>query len=525
VLLIACANVANVLLERALGRRAEIAVRIALGASPGRLVRQLLTESVLLAMFGAAAGLVVAGVTMGALVSLMPLGVPHLTHIVLSARAMIVTLGVSVLAGVCAGLVPALQLAGPGVASALKDARSATAPHRQWMRRSLIVGELALSVALLIGAALMIRTFLTLMPRQPGFDPAHKITALVQLSGARYEKAFEQLAFVDALTSRLRALPGVAGVSVVNDVPVSGFKSTIGVILQSRPETADGHTWVFNPIVTTNYFEEMRITLLRGRMFTDADDARAPQVAIVNEAMVRRFWPARDPIGTELTLVSYKGESIVRRIIGISRDVRTFGSDTRTRAEAYVPLSQSPTGYLNFIVRTGEGDRIPADLTSGIRAAVAHVDSTQVVDRVESLDRILSRAVASSRFVTLLMTAFALMAVGLAVVGLAAVMAWSVAQRTREIGVRVALGATSANVVQLILKQALGLSLAGIAIGLSVAALSTRLLSDWLYGVKPLDAMTFGACAVLMFLVAMLASYVPASRATKVDPLRALRDS
>jgi putative ABC transport system permease protein len=520
VLLIACANVANLLLERALARRREMAVRLALGAAPGRIVRQMLTESVLLSVAGALAGLIAARSTLSLIVSLVPLYVPRLAEVQLNGRVLAVTLLVACAAGVLVGLMPALQAAAPDVVVALKDSATTTIRSRHWTRRVLVVGELALSVSLLVGAALMIGTFLRLRPSHPGFDFSNKLAASIRLSGPQYQSTPRQAAFFDDLVQRLRVLPGVLAVSGTSYVPLSGSVSDVGFSIVGRPETQEGPRRVWNPIVTPDYLRDMRIPITRGRAFEATDTAAAPAVAIVSEAMARQFWPNGGELGARIA-VGEPDRSVVRRLIGVAADVRAFGGDTRTRAELYVPFAQTPIPFLKVIVHTA-GTPSP-EVIRGIPAQVAAIDPGQVVDRIETMEDLVSRSVATSRFGAWMLGIFAAMAVALAAVGLGAAIAWAVAQRTREIGVRVALGATAGDVVGLILRQAVPVTVIGVAAGLATAAASTRLLASWLFGVTPLDAPTYIGCGTVMVAVALAASYIPARRAAGVDPLIALR--
>jgi putative ABC transport system permease protein len=521
VLLIACANVANLLLGRAVLRRREIATRLALGASPGRLVRQMLTESVLLATLGAFAGLVAARLVLGTLVALLPLGLPHVSHIALNARVFLVAVAAGVLAGLLAGLVPAVQASSRGLAVWMHDARAVTLPSRSWARRTLVVTEVALSVGLLVGAALTMRSFLTLRPTHPGFDASNKIVAAMRLSAVRYPSAASRLAFLEALTSRLAGLPGVRGVSVVSIAPFSGMTDSQRITVTGRPDLDDGHVVVDTSEVTANYFDEMRMSITRGRGFLPTDDARALPVAIVSETLARRVWPGGDPIGAVITPRAETASAARRLVVGVASDIRTSGGSTRPSAELYVPMAQDPSPEADVIVRTGDAG--PGNLASEIRHEAAVVDATQVVTSVTPFEEILAGSQGGRRFVTWLMGTFAAMALGLAVLGLTAVIGASVAQRTREIGIRMTLGARPGAVVRLVLRQAILLTGCGVVMGLFLAVATTRFLANSLYGVTPLDRPTFAASAALMLVVAMAASYVPARRATKVDPLVALR--
>jgi putative ABC transport system permease protein len=514
VLLIACANVANLQLERIFGRRQELAVRLALGATGGRIVRQTLTENLLLYVMGVIGGFLLASWTLHLIVALMPGNIPHLAEIEINRRILAATFAVACVAGMAVGLVPALQARSPGLVEDLKTSSRTATRGGQWTRQALVAGQIALSLTLLVGAALMVRTFLTLSPSSAGFTFANKLTAFIRAQeGTREDLAPPML--VANVLERLRAIPGVQGVSGSTYLPMSGNVGLAAV----RTEGAD--VQVLSGIVTPNYFSEMEIPIVRGRAFEDRDGPGATPVVIVNEAMVRRFWPAGEPLGSTITVTTIDRRSETRQVIGILRDTRSNGGDTRARPELYTPYAQTPYPSLNIIIRTAN----PSDprLQDGVRAAVAAVDRNQVVDRFATLENTLDARVAYWRFGAWLLGSFAAMALLLAAVGLAASIAWWVAQRTREIGVRMALGANAGQVIRLFLRQGLVIGVSGIALGLAGAAASTRRLESWLYGVKPLDAPTFGWSAAGMLAIAALASYLPARRAARIDPLTTLR--
>jgi putative ABC transport system permease protein len=516
VLLIACANVANFQLERTVGRRREMAVRLALGASRGRVMRQVVTENLLLALVGGAAGLAAARLSLPALVALVPTYVPHLNEIDLNGRVLAVILALTSFAGVLIGIIPGLQATAPGLAGDLKDSARTSTRGSQWTRRVLVAIEVAASVVLLIGAGLMIQTFLTLRPSRPGFETSNRLTATLRLPSPRLGAVANpaNVAFVEDALERLRLLPGVHGVSLSTYLPMSGMVNTL-------PASALGTTaQVYNASITPNYFDEMAIAVLRGRRFQAADDARAMPVAIVNEAAASRFWPAGQAVGQTIAVKSGRN-SVVRTVVGIIANTRMAGSDTRSRAELYVPYLQEPTARLNFVLRTaGEPD---SRLGGQIRAVVSAISAAQVVDRIETVQTIVDRTVSRPRFGASLFGLFAAMAALLAGAGLAATIAWWVSQRTREIGVRMALGANPATIARLILRQALAVTGAGVVLGLFGAMAATRMLAGWLYGVTPFDALTYAGGALAMMVIAAVASYLPARRAVRIDPLVTLR--
>jgi putative ABC transport system permease protein len=512
VLLIACANVANLQLERALGRRREFAVRIAIGASRGRVVRQALTENVLLCLAGGVLGVLAANWTLDLLIALLPASMPHVIGIELNVRVLAATLAIACAAGVAVGLLPAVQASSPRVVDDLRAFTGTTTASRAWIRASLVAGQIALSLILLVGAVLMIRTFLTLRPSSPGFTTADKLTAVVRLQGSRPPAS---PAFFSALLERVRAIPGVHGVAGSTYLPMSGSVSTVTI------PAGDTSVEVYSGRVTPNYFAEMQIPLTLGRAFDDRDNSGAPPVAIVNEAMVRRLPPGQGMPGAQVTVTMFDGTSETRQIVGVVRDTRSAAYDTRVRPEIYMPFAQRPAPALNLIVRT----RNPSDqrIWSGIRREVAALDSSQVADRFTPMTELLDARVKTWRFGAWMMGLFAAIAIALAVVGLTVSIASWVARRTREIGVRMALGAHPAQVTRLFLKQGFIVALIGIVLGLAGAAASTRLLQSWLYGVTPLDPPAFAWSAAAMLVVTALSAYIPARRAARVDPLTTLR--
>jgi putative ABC transport system permease protein len=421
VLLIACANVANLQIERVFGRRRELAVRLAIGATRGRLVRECLTENLLLCVLGGVAGLIAARATLHLLVGLMPVNVPRVNAIDMSGRILMVTLGIACLAGIAVGLVPALQASSASMVDDLRQSSPTSTAASSWTRRVLVTVQIALSLTLLVGAILMIRTFLTLRPVQPGFTAADKLTAAVRLQGVF---APEPIPYFTRLFDRLRAIPGVQGVAGSTYLPMSGLTSSADVVAGGTAIDI----WTIGA-VTPNYFAEMEIPLAGGRSFEDHDDASAPPVAIVNEAFVRRAWPGGNPLGETID-VQRAGVRTRRLIVGVIRDTRVLGSSLRSSPELYVPFAQSPGPFLNVIIRTPN----PADprLPAAVSGAAAALDPSQVIDRLASYQAFLDSRVASPRFGAWVLGMFAAMAVLLAAVGLAASIAWWVTRRTRE---------------------------------------------------------------------------------------------
>jgi len=512
VLLIACANVANLQMERVFGRRRETAVRMAIGATRRRIIRQTLTETMLLYLAGCAGGLAAASWTLQLIVALLPGSMPHAIDIQMNGRVLAATFIVACVTGLIVALFPALQGSSPRLVEDLRASAGTTKPAGTWTRTTLVVAQIALSLVLLVGAALLVRTFLTLRPDNPGFTTKDKLTASVRLQGPR---ATTPAAFFDPLFERLRAIPGVQGVTGSTYLPVSGNVGIATIRGGEKPIE------VFSGIVLANYFAEMQIPLVGGRPF-DARDATGTQpVAIVNEEFVRRLGPERAGVGRSLVVTGIDRKTETRQVVGIVRNTRSSGGDTRSRPELYLPFTQTPFANMNLLVRTAT----PGDprLRTAIREAIAAVDDTQIVDRMTPLADLLDARVATWRFGAWLLGAFAAMALLLAAVGLAASIAWGVAQRTREIGVRMALGAEPGQVTRLFMRQGLARTATGIVLGLAGAAASTRLLESWLYGVKPLDGPTFAWSAAGMLAIAALASYLPARRAARIDPLVTLR--
>jgi putative ABC transport system permease protein len=511
VLLIACANVANLQMERIFGRRSELAVRMALGATRWRTVRQTLMEATLLSLAGGATGILAAGWTLQLIVGLMPAYIPHLNEIQINGRILGVTLLLSCLTAVVIGVLPAMQ----GGASLMEDLRVTTRTATRgasWTRRLLVVSQIGLSLTLLVGASLMIASFRTLRPSDPGFNGTDKLIATVRLQG---RSATTPGPVFGNLLDRVAAIPGVRTVAGSTYLPMSGTVAAVPVSTENSTQE------LFTGIVTTNYFTEMEIPVVRGRAFDDRDHSGGARVAVVNEAFARRMFPGSDALGRLVTIDFYDKQQGPRQIVGIIRDTRSFGADLKARAEIYIPITQATTTLLHLIVKAVR----PGDprLASQLRAAMVDIDPTQVVDRVMPMQEMLDDTVSRWRFGAWLLGSFAAIAVLLAAVGLAASITWWVTQRTREIGVRMALGANANGVAALVMRQGLAVAVAGIALGLAGAAASTRLIASWLYGITPLDPRTFAASAVGMLAIAAAASYLPARRASRVDPIVALR--
>ncbi|HUF47215.1 MAG TPA: ADOP family duplicated permease, partial [Vicinamibacterales bacterium] len=515
VLLIACLNVGGLQLERGLARRRELAMRVALGASRGRLVRQAVTENVLLGLVGAVAGLVATTLAMGSIVSILPGYLPHVEDVAVNGRVLAFTMAVATVAGLVAGVVPVGLIR--RVAPARELAGSARVGGRATSRGrlALVAVEVALSVVVLVGASLMIQTFLTLRPTHPGFDPAGRLRALITLPGADDARSRQ---FFDALFARLGERAG-ARVEGSTYVPLSG-SVTIGEITAGEAPVR-----AYVSAITDGYLELMRIAVLQGRGFTAADTDASARVVMVNDVLARRLRPDGQVVGEEVDVLWHRRNAepipVRHRIVGIAAGTRFAPSDPRPRSEAYLAVAQHPTSSLHVILAL-DGRR-DEERARDLRAAVRSLDPTLVIGDVERMENRVHASVNRWRFGAWLLGVFAALAIVLAAIGLMTTVGWWVRQRTREIGVRVALGATAMNVTRLVLRQGLFSTGVGIIAGSVAAAGLTGFLEGWIFGVEPLDPATFATCAAGMLLVAVAAILAPVWRATRIDPLEALR--
>jgi predicted permease len=445
--------------------------------------------------------------------SLLPASLPNFDAVGINSRVMAITAGLVLLGGMASGFVAALQASATAVRSGVNGGDRGHTRSSAVTRRLLVVSELALGVLLLVGALLMIRTFVTLRPREPGFDPADKYVALVRLpSGTTHT---ERESFVRTVREELLLEPGIREVAATTSVPMRRSVAVLPALI------GEAKTDLYTGAVSPNYFEMMNVPLRRGRGLTPLDSADAPPAAVVNEAFVRRWFPDSQPLGAAITLILGDNETASFTIVGVVGDIRSFGSDTRIRPFLYMPLAQSMLGGPFFVIQA-EPRAAPA-LPSTVRAVVERLRPGQLVDEVEALQSEMSAEVATPRLGAWVFGLFAGFAVLLGAVGLAATLAWSVAQRRREIGIRMALGARPGNVRSLIVRQMLGMAIAGVAVGLLAAAMATQMLAGWLYGVTARDPITFAGCGTLMLVISALAAYLPARRATQISPLIALR--
>jgi putative ABC transport system permease protein len=519
VLLIACANVASLLLSRALGRKREIAIRTAMGASRTELIRQLLTESLMLALLGGALGIVLSSWGTPVLASMAQDSLPRAAEIQTSAYVLLFTFAVSMVAGTLFGLAPALQISRPDLNSDLRsEGRGSTSGRRRHaLRNLLVVSQVALALVLLIGAGLLIRNFVQLRSAAPGFDPQHLLSMKISLPPARYAGADKMTAFYDELTTSVRTVPGVLAAAESSALPANPIRFS-PALPEGQPQVPLMERPMFNiQTISPQYVETMRIPLVRGREFTAGDDGRAPRVVMVNETAVRRFWPGENPIGKHILV----GRAVTpSEVVGVLGDMRNVGVAADVQPEIYLPFAQLPWPSMHLVVRTA-GD--PRAFVAAVRRRVLALDPDQPVTAIHTMDEVLETAAAQPRFTTSLLGALSGTALLLAIVGIYGVISYSVSERTQEMGIRIALGAERADILRLVLRQGLMLALGGIAIGLAASLALTRLLGSMLYRVSATDPMTFVGGSVLFMLVAMVASYIPARRATRVDPMVALR--
>jgi putative ABC transport system permease protein len=523
VLLLACANVASLQLARASARRREMAVRLALGGDRARLVRQLLTESLLLAVLGGLLGLAVAHATLSAILAADPQGLPRLSQVSLDGRTLAFSLAVSLVTGVLFGLVPALEASRTPVAGALQDGGRATTagPGTTRARRLLIVAEVAMALVLLTGASLLARSFLKVMAVDPGFDPRELAALRVTLDHATYKNGAQSRQFYRELMGRLAALPGVQGVGAVTALPLSPVGTDF-----ARPYWREGEAdpggrapHVDIRMVTPGYFDAMRMTVRRGRPFTDADGAGTPRVIAVNETLARQAWPDREAVGHRLIL-DYLGGAYPYEVVAVVNDTRFRGLKTAPRPELFIPHAQNPYLDLSVVLRTAEE---PASLLRAVRREIRALDPRQPIHGFVTMDDLVRRSVSADRLATLLLGLLAGLALALAATGIYGVLSFLVAHRTQEIGVRMALGATRAQVVRLVMAESLRLTIVGAGAGLLAVAGFLRPMGRLLYGVGPIDPVALGGGLSLLAAVALLAGLQPARRASRLDPLAALR--
>ena len=518
VLLIACANVANLLLARGSARRREMAVRTALGASRVQLLRQLLSETVTLAAVGGTVGAVVAWWGVDALIRLSPLQIPRLHAVKVDAAALLFTSFAAAGTGILSGLVPALQLSSLNAGEHLKDGdRGGSGATGGRTRTTLVVAELALSLVLLASAGLLVRSLVALQHVDPGFVTERAVSVQLLLPGARYPNVDAMRAFYRRLRSEASAVPGISAAAVTTTLPLSGSTIDVGFTIEGRPVDPTERTGAPLFAISPEYFRTMGIPVVKGRAFTDRDNESAPNVIIVSDAFAAKYWPGEDALGKRLTIGYNK--SGAREVVGVVGDVKQETLADSLRPQVYTPFEQTPWPFISAVVRTPA----PADsAATAVRGMLARVDPLLGGD-IRTLDEFVSRSMATPRFTTFLIGAFAAIALLLAGFGLFSVMAYTVAQRRREIGIRMALGAQAAEVSGMVVGQALRMGAVGLIVGIAGAFAATRVLQALLYSVTPTDPATFAGVSVVLLAVMLLAAYVPARRATRIDPLTALR--
>jgi putative ABC transport system permease protein len=529
VLLIACANVANLLLVRATARVRESAIRTALGAGPGRIIRQLLTESVLLSLIGAVGGLLLAAWGTGLLVQALPAGTPRLDQVHLDGVVLAFTLGIAMLTGIVFGLAPALRAARPDLVQGLTDAaRGSGGPQRRRLGAALVVTEIAVALVLLVSAGLLLRSFAALNRVDPGFDAEHLTAVRVALPESRYGKPVQTVLFYEGLVARAREIPGVRESAVASSVPFGSGGYNLSIVIEGRapPARTEDQLMIFPRAISAGYFRTIGMRVVEGREFEAGDRAGALRVAIINETTVRRFFPGESPIGHRIT-PDDNGIGPMT-IVGVVSDVRGFGLASDPRPELFYPIEQAAPNHwewtgraMSLVVRADAGG---ARLNAGLREAVWSLDRSLPIYSMWDVRSLIARSVAPRRLFMLLIAGFASVALLLAAIGIYGVMTFTVSQRTREMGIRVALGAVRQDVFRLVVGRAMVLTGLGLAVGVLAAVGVTRLLTQSLYGIRPSDPLTYVAIAALMCVVTFAASYLPARRAARVDPMVALRN-
>jgi putative ABC transport system permease protein len=519
ILLIACANLANLLLARGLSRQREIAVRAALGAGKWRLIRQMLTEASLLGLAGGGLGLLLAHWGLEALRRL-PQNFIRGEDVTVDTRVLLFTLAVAVVTGWIFGLAPAIQLARPELQTMLKAGGRSGGEGAKWnrVRGAFVVTQVALSLLLLVGGGLLIRSFNKLLSVDPGFKPENLLTLEYRLPRNKYQQSEAQWNFHRQVVERIQDVPGVKSVSLVGGLPFSGNGGSAGVILPDREIPPRGKEPIvrFNTAMP-NYFETIGIPLIKGRLFDERDQINTQRVFLINQTMARRFWPDQDPVGKQIKIAD---DGATGAVIGVVGDAKQYRLEEEAQPQMYDAYSQSPGIFATVVIRTTVE---PMTLAEPVRQAVWKVDGDQPMWKVRTLESLIDRSTADKRFLMVLMGVFAALALALTVIGLYGVMSYAVSQRTQEIGVRMALGAGARNIHRMVLRQGMTLVLIGVAFGLAASWLLTRLMENLLFGVSATDLLTFVSISSLLTIVALLACWIPARRAMNVDPIIALR--
>jgi len=525
VLLVACVNVANLLLARVGGREGELALRAAIGAGRGRIVRQLLTESLLLALVGGAIGALLASGLVDVLLALQPQGVPRLSEVRIDRAVLAFAALLSLATSLVFGVLPALSMSRRATAQALRQgSRGILGGARTRLRGALVVGQIALAMVLLAGSGLLIRSFTLLRHVDPGFDTKSALSFRFTLPESAYGDDARKVAFHDALAARLAALPGVRSAGAVFGLPLASGSFVISFTVDGRPELPPAQQPSLNvAIVTPGYFKTMGIEIVRGRAFAAGDVDTAPHVVVLSEAAVRKHFPGEDPLGKRIRLGLGRGPGKPNaggEVVGVARDVKRYGLAKESAPEIYVAYAQHPVQSMAMVLRT---DVPPRSLAAAAERTLHELDAELPVSSVLTLEEIVARSISEPRFYTLLLGAFAATALFLAALGLFGVMSYAVQQRTRELAVRLALGARHPELRRLVVREALVLAGIGLVLGLGGSLLLSRALTTLLYSVSPTDPATLGAVAGLLLATTLAASYLPARRATRIDPVVALR--
>jgi putative ABC transport system permease protein len=522
VLLIACANVANLLLGRAVVRDREMAVRISLGASRWRVIRLLLAESLVLACIGSLLGLVVGRAARDALVRSVPIEIPLWMRFDISGTVLVFVAALTALTALTFGLAPALRASRPNLNEALKEAgtRSATGSTGR-LRNALVVGEVAIALVLLVASGLTMRAFVRLTNVDPGFDAARVLTMRVVMPQSDFATADRRRAFVEDLQRALGALPGVERGALTSSLPLGGSNTATSFVVEGEPPPPPGRSAIANlSMVTPGYFETMRISCRAGRTFTERDGVpNTPPVAIVNESLARAHWAGADPVGKRISFGDGTKAAWLT-VVGVVADVRHQGLDVPVRQSIFVPHKQNPSAFMTLVVKASVA---PLSLVDGVRRLIRERDRNMPISDVFTMERVVVRSMWNIRLFSWIFGVFGVVALVLAVIGVYGVVSYSVAQRSREIGIRMALGAGAPEVLAMVIRQGMVLALAGLAVGLVAALAATRVMRALLYGISPTDPLTFAAVIAVLVASALIACYVPARRATKVDPLTALR--
>ncbi len=517
VLLIACANVASLLLSRSAARRREIAVRTALGASRGRILRQLITENFALSLLGGAVGLLLAAWSIGLLKRIGTHAIPRLQEIAIDGWVLGFCFSLALLTSLLAGLAAGLQATKVDVNESLKEgARSTVGRGHNRIRRLLVVSEMALSLVLLISAGLISKSLLLLQAVNPGIRPDNVLTMRVSLNS---KKGLQVVNYYQELLQRIGRIAGLESVGAISHLPLSGAVAFFGFTIDGKPSAPGEERSTHFRAISPDYLRTMGIPLLNGRDFTEQDDERATTVILINETLARRHFHGEDPIGRRLS-ITFGDTQAMREIVGVVADVKHRGLTNESGSEVYVPYPQLPLVRMNIVARTA-GD--PLDIVAAVRNEAFAVDRNQPVADIRTMESYLADSIAQPRFNTILLGLFAALALALAIVGIYGVMSYFITQRTHEIGIRLALGARSGDVLRIVVRQGMTLTMSGLLIGLTLAFAATRLLTNLLYGVGPTDPLTFIVISSLFALVALLACYLPGRRAAKVDPIEALR--